>query len=364
MMKKTMLVCLLMLATQACGGGAAGSSGPVQAPENPNEKWTLATPAEVGMDPVLLGKAVSDLPTPKEHGLASMLVLRHGKPIMEQYWNGYDRNSMHDLRSATKSITSLLTGIAIDQGKLSGVDEPIKTRLAAAYPNAPGLARDITLKHLLTMRSGLACDDRDPGSPGNEENMYPKTDWVSFFVNLPAAAPPDTQTHYCTAGVVTLGRVLAEASGRAIPDFAATNLFAPIGIVTTRWADFDNHKQTDTGGHLYLRPRDMAKLGQLVLQHGMWDGRQVVSAAWIAQATSYQTLMDEAFGYGYLWWLRKQTYAGQPVTLHYTHGNGGQYIIVIPELDLVAVFAGENYNSDKAARPFQIMQDYVLPSIR
>ena len=247
---------ILGLALSGCGGGG---SDPVKVPANPNEKWSMATPADVGMDAAMLDKAASTLPG--SHGLSSMVVLRHGKPVLERYWNGFDKDTMHDMRSATKSITSLLVGIAADQRLLSGVDEPVALRLEGAYPNAPALKQDMRLRDLLTMSSGLACDDFDSGSPGNEENMYPKNDWVSFFVNLPSIAAPGTRTRYCTAGVVALGRVVAEASKKSIPDFAAANLFAPLGVNTVRWASFDGGRQTDTGGHLYMRPRDMARVG-------------------------------------------------------------------------------------------------------
>ncbi|AXW61199.1 hypothetical protein CJO94_03795 [Ralstonia solanacearum] len=131
---------------------------------------------------------------------------------------------------------------------------------------ASTLRHGITLEHLLTMRSGLACDDRDPASPGQEDRMYQERDWVRYFLELPVAAPAGTVAHYCTGGVVALGRVVAEASKQPIPTFANAVLFGPLGISNARWADFDAHRQTDTGGHLALRPRDMAKIGQLVLQ--------------------------------------------------------------------------------------------------
>lgn len=352
--------CIVALAIAGCGGG--NGSDPIRIPPNPAEQWTVAAPSEAGMDGATLGMAVSTLPA--AHGLASMVVLRHGKPVLEQYWNGYDKDTMHDMRSATKSITALMVGIAADQNMLAGADEPVALRLAGAYPNAPALKQDMRLRDLLTMSSGLACDDSDGNSPGNEENMYPKTDWISFFVNLPSIAVPGTRTRYCTAGVVALGRVVAEASRKSIPDFATTYLFGPIGVHTVRWASFDGGKQTDTGGHLYMRPRDMARVGQMVLQGGLWDGKRVVSSEWIARATTEKTQYPDGRKYGYLWWLRQVAVNGKVVNMHYANGNGGQYIFIVPEAELVVVFTGENYNSPKAALPFDIMEKYVFPSLR
>lgn len=355
-MKKLFPLGALCLLLQACGGGA---TPPVKVDPDPQDAWTLVAPAETGMDGARLDQAAASLPA--NHGLASMLVLRHGRPVFEKYWNGYDKDTLHDLRSATKSITSLMVGVAIDQGMLGGVDEPIATHLAGPYPAAPALKAGIRLSDLLTMRSGLACNDFDGASPGKEEKMYDAPDWVRFFLDLPVKSAPGTATFYCTGGVVTLGRVVAEASKRPIPEFAATYLFTPLGIRDARWALFDGNRQTDTGGHLRLRPRDMARIGQLVLQQGQWNGRQLVSAAWIAQATATHAAIGDA-NYGYLWWKRTFKIGGRDVEVNYADGNGGQFIFVVPALDLVAVFTGENYNSPKAQQGAQLLVDYIMPA--
>lgn len=356
------LALLGSLILQGCGGGSNGSE-PVKVAPNPSEIWTMAAPAEVGLNAELLTKAVSELPGPDQHRLASMIVMRKGRPVLEQYWNGYDKDTMHDMRSATKSITSLLVGTAIDKGILASADDPIKTHLESAYRGAPALGHGIALKDLLTMSSGLNCNDRDFTSPGNEEKMYPKPDWVSFFVNLPPDAVPGTGARYCTAGVVTLGRIVSESSKMTIPDYASKHLFAPLGITNMRWASFDNGRQTDTGGHLYMRPRDMARIGQLILQGGKWNGSEVVSQGWIAKSTAALTIIDGNKPYGYLWWVGKFKVNSTTYTANMALGNGGQYIIVIPELEMVVVFTGENYNTP-AQRPFDLLVQYILPAVR
>jgi CubicO group peptidase (beta-lactamase class C family) len=320
-----------------------------------------ARAAEVEMDEGLLRRWLSELPAPAEHGLHSALVMRRGRVVLEQYWNGYDRTALQDLRSATKSLTALLVGVAIDRGALSGVDEPVRTTLGGAFPD---LDARLTLAHLLTMRSGLACDDRDPRSPGQEEQMYRAPDWARFFLELPRVeAPGEGAAHYCTGGAVLLGRVLATATGRPVPAFAAEVLFGPLGIHGEQWASFDEGRQTDTGGHLSLRPEDLARIGQLMLQHGAWAGRQLVSRAWIDQATAEHTHLDGAKPYGYLWWRTRFSHQGHPVEAFFAGGNGGQYLFVVPELELVAVFTGGNYNSPKAHRPFEVMKASIIPSV-
>jgi CubicO group peptidase (beta-lactamase class C family) len=306
----------------------------------------------------------SELPPPAEHGLRSALVMRRGRLVLEQYWNGYDQAAQQDLRSATKSITSLLVGIAIDQQLIKGVGEPLSSFLAPVYPTLPSLKRNITLAHLLTMRSGLACNDRDEGSPGQEDKMYRERDWVRFFLELPSLGPPGEAAFYCTGGAVTLGRVIAEAARRPVSTFAEELLFAPLGIQGARWATFDDHRQTDTGGHLALRPRDMMRIGLLVLQRGRWGERQLVSREWIDRSTSEYVRLDGGKPYGYLWWRTRFPHRGSQVSAVFAGGNGGQYIFVFPELELVAVFTGGNYNSKRAQRPFRLLERYVLPAVR
>lgn len=375
------LACVLAFsaALSACGAGdggggppppeGAGPDGLLRVAANPHDEWKLVPAAEVGMDAAVLAKAVSTLPPASQHGISSMLVMRHGKPVLEQYWNGYDKDTLHDLRSATKSITSLLMGIAIDQRMVGSVNDTLASHLGTLYPDAPAYRLGLTLSDMLTMRSGLDCDDWTGSSPGNEENMYRQGDWVRFYTGLQAIRNPGTVTRYCTGNPVALGRVIAQAANKPVPAFASEFLFGPLNIQSARWAQYDNGRQTDTGGHIYMRPRDMAKLGQLALQKGMWNGRQLVSAAWLDESMRHHTRFANqpergGHGYGYLWWRRSEAVNGQLVDIVYASGNGGQFIAVVPELDVVAVFTGENYNANSEQLPFDAMRLYVLAAIK
>ena len=327
------------------------------------EGWVTARPAEVAMNGALLSAALARLDE-GPRGIDSLLVVRRGRLVAERYWNGYEMADLHDLRSATKSVTSLLVGIALERGLLGDVHDPALPYLARVYPGltAPG-DRPITLEDLLTMRSGLACDDRDRRSPGHEDRMYRARDWTRFFLELPRTSRPGARTTYCTGGVVALGRIVAEVSGESVAEFAAQALFAPIGIQAFAWRSFDGGRQIDAGGHLRLRPRAMAKIGQLVLQRGVWDQGDVVSGAWIDAATAVHTRFDDdKRPYGYLWWRAQARLGGRAVDLIYADGNGGQYIFIAPALDLVVVFTGSNYNSPEAGRPFAILGEYILPA--
>lgn len=337
---------------------------PLRARTRTVEGWVFAEASQVGMDAALLRAAAERLDGERHHGIDSMLVARRGRLVSEHYWNGYDAATLHDLRSATKSITSLLVGIALDRGLLTDVRAPAFAHLAAAYPDLhPADDPPITLEDLLTMRSGLACDDRDRRSPGHEDRMYRERDWTRYFLTLARTHKPGERTTYCTGGVVTLGRIISEASGRSIPEFAYETLFGPLGIRTFAWRRFDGRRQTDTGGHLHLRPRAMAKIGQLVLQRGVWDQGDIVSGAWIDASTGVHTRFTaDQRPYGYLWWRAQAVLGARKIDLVYADGNGGQYIFIAPALDLVVVFTGSNYNDPAAARPFAILGEYILPA--
>jgi CubicO group peptidase (beta-lactamase class C family) len=314
--------------------------------------WPIATPEAVGLDGKRLNEVLAALPP--EHGLRSFLVIRHGALVSETYWNGYDQDTFQDLRSATKSITSLLVGVA-----LSDASQPI-----SRYLDIPAEKQAITVGDLLTMRSGLDCDDRLPSSPGHEDRMYASKDWVNFFLELDVKHERGTVARYCTGGVVLLGRIIEKASAARVAEFARTRLWEPLGIEHARWATFDDERGTDTGGHLRLRPRDFAKLGQLVLNRGAWKGQQLVPAAWIEQSTREQTRIDaQQAAYGALWWLDEVPAGDAKVPVVYASGNGGQLLFIVPALDLVVVSTGGNYNASKQALGFQLFAAGVLRAV-
>jgi CubicO group peptidase (beta-lactamase class C family) len=356
------------VALAALGLAACASAPPAPyvyaVPEATGDGWRTASAESAGLDPVPLEAAANAIGDGTFPNVDSMLVVRHGLLVHETYFNDFHREKLHDLRSATKSITSALVGIAIDQGLLAGVEERVLPRLGgeAGLQNVDPRKRAITLESLLTMTPGLACDDWNAGSPGNEEKMYRQRDWVKFILDLPMVAEPGTRYGYCTGGVVVLGAVLGRASGQRADAYARQALFGPLGIARAEW-QLTPTGAVDTGGHIHMRPRDMAKFGQLFLQQGLWDGRQVVSAAYVERSTSFRVRTVSSEEYGYLWWRRTASAGGAPVPTYYAVGNGGQQIIVAPSLDLVAVFTGSNYNT-AGTFPQVLFDRYVLAAVR
>lgn len=285
----------------------------------------------------------------------AIAIARNGKLVYEWYADDSQRG-LHDLRSATKSVTSLLVGMAVEAGAISSVDDSV-----SEYVSGGGdTFRAITLEHLLLMSSGLDCNDWVPASPGNEERMYRSDDWVSFVLGLPAARQPGEPATYCTGGVVLLGHVVARATGVRFDAFASTKLFEPLEVTQLAW-DPTPEGGIDSGGHLQLRARDFLKLGQLVLSEGSWKGQQLVSADWIRLSTAAHTTLGDS-QYGYLWWRNTFNIQGTPVETIFARGNGGQYLFVFPELSLTAAFTGSHYNQPEGDVPLELVGRFVLPA--
>lgn len=322
------------------------------------------SPEAVGLDFSYLDRVSRHFSEEVDHKLHSMLVVRNGLLVFEQYYNGFGPHNPHDLRSATKSITSLLTGIAIEQGAVASVDAPLMDYLAREYPNVQ-YKDDILLRHLLAMSSGLDCDDGDRSTRGQEDRMYRSKDWVGYFLSLEQPYAPGDTTRYCTAGVVALGEAIAQGAEQDFAAFADDVLFGPLGIQNYRWSRFDEGRKVDTGGHLLLTPQAMAKVGILVLNEGRWGTEQIVPADWIERSVQPRTTINGE-PYGYLWWRNTLRYGGpdgMAVDVISARGNGGQVIFIVPEHDLVAVFTAGYYNSDDTQIIYNTFYNAVLTSL-
>jgi CubicO group peptidase (beta-lactamase class C family) len=296
-------------------------------------------------------------------GVDSVVVARNGKLVAEGYFNGYGRDTMHDVRSASKSITSALAGIAIDQGLLTTQDTlGDSVYQLDRYDNWEVRKGSVKLIDLLHMSSGLACNDWVGSSPGNEEKMYRSADWPKFVLDLPMVTDPGEHSSYCTGGVVLLGSIIATQSGMRLDEFAATYLFNPIGIQTVEWRRSPDGSATGGGG-MRLKPRDAAKFGSLYLDGGMWLGSRVLSESWVIQSQERVTTLG-ADAYGLLWWKRKFVVRGAEQECLFASGNGGNYIFVLPSERMVVVFTGSNYNSQLGGQPIDLLPAKILSTLR
>ena len=297
----------------------------------------------------------------------SVLLYQNGKLVMEEYFYGYSAQRPHQLRSGTKSVVSILAGIAIDRRALSGTEQavlPLMHYTSYAHPDPRKAA--MTLGNFLSMSSGLDCNDHTSNSPGRETVIDDTPDWVKATLDLPMIDDPGTKGFYCSGGVSVVGRMIENATHMHLPDFAQETLFGPLGIDRSDWKwNYDLTDADKEYSQIHLRPRDMLKLGILFAQDGRWHGRQLVSSAWVRASTAEQSHVDNT-SYGYFWWRPwlnvKTADSSKRVHMVAAQGNGGQKIYLLPQYDLVAVFTGGAYNED-GTPPNAIMAQIILPAL-
>ncbi|MBL0211185.1 MAG: serine hydrolase [Holophagaceae bacterium] len=323
--------------------------------------WESAELSKSGFDAAKL-RALLASRMNAENNLHGVIIERHGRLVAELYRRGKDRSvyspiarnrefgptTLHDTRSVGKSVVSLLLGIAKQQGKLGELAAPA----LAYYPEYADLAaperKAITLEHLLTMSSGLDWSEGGNG-PDCEHRLYWKWSPTRYVLGRPIAAPPGSVWNYNSGGTAVLADILARATKTPLKEFARQFLFEPLGISDWEWvADLHGRPMAFTG--LRMRPRDMAKLGRLVLDHGRWRGRQIVPAEWIAASLQPRISTGIAdFHYGYQWWLGNVAWQGRSLAWSAAFGNGGQRLFVVPELDLTVVITAGAYGDPQAA---------------
>ncbi|MES2757418.1 MAG: serine hydrolase [Pseudomonadota bacterium] len=305
--------------------------------------------------------------------VTSVVVAQHGKLIYERYFDKEGAESLRNTRSVSKTVTGMLVGLAIDR-KLMRVDTAVLPHFPELRPLAYADPRKnkITVEDFLTMSSLLECDDDNQVSRGNEERMYLVEDWSRFVADLPIRGFPEWQPRpeqspygrawsYCTAGTALLGPLLEKVSGQSVPDFAATNLFTPLGIDKVKW-QFQPKGSAMTGGGLQLRSVDLMKLGQLYLDGGRWGGKQVIPAEWVKRSIAPHANAREGFDYGYLWWLQAFNVNGRTVQTYGMAGSGGNKVFVLPELDAVVVITTTNFQV-RDAHPLseKLLTNLIMP---
>ena len=300
--------------------------------------------------------------------LTSIVVIKNGKLLIEEYFNGAGRQSLHDTRSVGKSFTSAMVGIAIGDGHIKSEDQTLKDFYdLTKFGNYSGKKDNVTLKNLLTMSTGFAGNDNDESSPGNEENMYPTGDWVKFALDLPMDEKNENggSWRYFTAGVVVLGDIINRSVPGGLEKYADRKLFAPLGITKYEW-QFTPQKVPSTAGGLRMRALDFARFGQLYKNGGKWNGKQIVPKNWINKTfTKYLPLPFEPPGYyGYLFWNITYKANGKSYEAYYATGNGGNKIFIFKDQPLVVVITATAYNRPYAhPQANKIMEKYILPAV-
>lgn len=328
------LLAIFTVLITACSPAPA----PIQVPAPsywPTQGWQMANPEDQGFDSAKLAEALQAI---RANGINvhSITIIRNDKMILDAYFYPYDGQTYHEIASVTKSIMTTLIGIAADQGILD-----LDDRMLSFFPDRKianrGLWKNlITVRQLAGMTSGLDCISANDEQTLTEMGSAP--DWVQFTLDLKVVHIPGTHFEYCSPGMHVLSAILQQASGMKTAEFARLYLFEPLGITDFLWEE-DPNGYSDGWAGLYLHPRDLAKIGFLMLHQGKWENKQIVSPEWVKEATSLQKKTGRGDNYGYGWWIPP---ADQFVEFA-AEGRGGQYIRVIPQLNMVIVTTGGGF---------------------
>lgn len=322
---------------------------------------SLAISHSSGADPEpTLSSVLSQWDNDEHPDLKAVIVLRNGQLVAERYYNGEKPSSLHDVRSAGKSITSLLMGVAFDQKRVSSLDDPVERYWPEAHGSTIG---DVAIKDVLTMRSGLAAFDADSASPGNEDKMDASASPSAFILNLPRSDAPGSAYRYNSVTAHVAGLIVEKAVHGDLQMFAEASLFRPLGIEHWSWQkDADGHYKGE--GNLSLTARDFSKIGELVLENGFHDGKQVISSAWLAAALAPRVAIGVvdayADAYGYFWYRKRQFINGRPIDVSFASGNGGNKIYVVRQLELVVAITSSAYGKGYGQRRSEDILKAVL----
>ncbi|HJT18533.1 MAG TPA: serine hydrolase, partial [Thermoanaerobaculia bacterium] len=312
-------------------------------PLHMDDGWSVASLDDVGISRAAIEKFIDKLdavPMDSIHAslIDAVLIARHGKLVLEEYFHGDNPEEPHDTRSAAKSLTDVLVGAA----KLPDTTPVYATM---GYATDDPRKKAMTVANLLMQNSGLDCDDSDDNSPGNEDKMQQQTaqpDWYAYTLALKNIREPGEKSVYCSCQPNLAGGVLQRSTGEWLPDLFERLIAGPMQM--HNFALFlTPTRDAYMGGGVRLTSRDFLKLAQMMMDGGRWNGQQIVSAEWAKKSTSPLTRMGKS-AYGYLWWLSDYPYKGRTVRAFNAAGNGGQISMAIPELDLAIVFNGGNYS--------------------
>jgi CubicO group peptidase (beta-lactamase class C family) len=360
-----------------------------RAPPETGDGWRTAAAHELGVDEAALARIVRDIaagdPTARPPTLIhSMLVAYRGRLVLEEYFFGHGRETPHDTRSAGKTFSSVMLGAAMMRGVAISPDTRIYPLLAAIGPfaNPDPRKERITLAQLMTHSAGLACNDNDEASPGNEERMQSQRgepDWWKYTLDLPIAHDPGTRYAYCSANMNLVGGALTAATRTWLPEYFEETVARPLQFGRWHWNLMANGEGY-LGGGAFLRPRDLLKIGQAYLGGGAWNGRRIVTAQWVAESTAPRIEISpattgysaEEFGNyygrgrdGLAWHLGALNVGGREIPTYAAGGNGGQVLLVVPACDLVVVFTGGNYGQGGVWGRWgqTIVGDRIIPAL-
>ncbi len=340
-------------------------------PRAQNDGWPVGTLSEVGIAQKPIDDLIQQLANTPVDSLGSLyvhglLIARHGKLVLEEYFYGENGEKPHDTRSASKSVLSVMIGAAELKGAKISPETRVYSVMRPSATNLDPRKQSLTLENLINMASGLDCDDADDNSPGNEDNITQQdtsADWYGMILGLKMIRDPGAKAVYCSIQPHLAGGVLSRVTGRPLPNLMWDLVGEPLQM-RNYYMWLSPLGDGYMGGGMRFRPRDFMKLGQLYLDGGSWHGKRIVTADWVKRSTVARYPMSGQQKYGYLWWTVDYPYNGHTLKTYFMAGNGGQIVMVIPDLDLVIASYGGNYNERAAgAMTGTLIPQFVLPAI-
>lgn len=326
----------------------------------PTKDWSKSTPEKQGLDEQQFTRIVTRI---KDNypNVYSLLVIKNGFLVFEEYYNGAAKISYNPVYSVTKSVMSALTGIAIREELISGMNQKVSELIPEYFGSSDNLRKkDITIENVLTMTGGLESIDND------YNGYFSSSDWLRYALDKPLTDDPGSKFVYNTGLTQILSGIISEKSSMKTKDFADKYLFKPLNIAVKRW-DRDSTDCYGGGSGLYLTARDMAKFGYLYLNKGNWDGRRLIPEEWIAASITKKVEVDKGVDYGYLFWIAdmENKTTGRTYYTYRADGAGGQKIVIIPEANMIIVVtANINAGSRDGADTQRLVEDYVIPAIK
>jgi CubicO group peptidase (beta-lactamase class C family) len=357
-----------------------------ETPLKAEDGWEVSPLDSVGMNAGPLTEMMNRIAGTSGHNLHSILIFRNGKLAFEEYFNGYlyngdppgtngdyvtyDRETDHFLASVSKSVTSVIFGAALKAGYIESVDKNVIDLLPEYADILTGEKANITLAHMLTMSSGLAWDESSApyGDPANDVTaLFNSDDPIAYILSKEMVSSPGEEFLYNSGTTNVLGAIVQKYTEKSLLAFGNEVLFDPLHIQGGLWQQMAGGYFFASGG-IFLRPRELAKIGYLFLNHGYWGEHQVITEEWISESvrehisTGGKTL-SPAHAYGYQWWIEDFVSGGKKYSCFLAAGWGDQYMFIFPEQELIVVFNSGNYQSPAPISPFTLMKNYILPSL-
>jgi len=355
----------------------SGESDVYRVPKDLDDGWACADPSESGVDKARIIKLVEQIRSGEHDDIHSFLMVRKGKLVVEEYFaaNGSKHGSfitdlfrqrVHHLASTTKSVTSTLVGIAIDQGSIRDADEPICRYLPAYASLFNEDKKRIRIRDMLTMTAGFEWRQFGVSDAQNDGmRMWRTDDVIRFVLEKPLVAEPGKRFDYSNGVPTVTGAIIKNAVGMEVKEFAEQYLFRPLGISEYLWTSYPDGS-IETDGGLALRSRDLAKIGQVFLDGGVWKGRRIVSEQWVSESTRERLRFggSHQWGYGYHWMQAETRIGDQVVHSYFVPGDGNQILAAFPAFEMVVVFTAGNYGRDPKPEYYSLFEEFIVPSVK